>query len=464
LTTDRLSTGSPRLDQVLHGGLLKNAINLITGVPGSGKTILSQQVVFANATVDRPALYLTTLSEPLDKVVRYGESLQFFDRTAILDGRVAYKDIGAQAGDEGLDHMVETIERILAESRPAIVVIDGMRSMQRIALTVPGYRQFLYSLARLLTATATTSLWNASYSRSEVLDQPEAAVVDAVIAMDMKQIAERAMRVVQVLKLRGSGYQAGEHMYRISSRGLEVFPRLAEARVEAPYELSESRVGTGIGALDELLAGGGYWSGAATLIAGPTGIGKTLMGLHFLYHGAEAGEPGVLATFQENRTQLQRIVSSFGWSIENPEVQILSRGVVDLNIDEWVYELIELVEKTAAKRVVIDSLLDLSASADDIVRFREWMFSLTQRFTRAGISLMMIMEAPELFQMQRISEHGISHLADNVILLQYVQEGAELVRALTVLKTRAMRHQPMVRRYTITDEGFKLGDVIAVVR
>jgi len=188
------------------------------------------------------------------------------------------------------------------------------------------------------------------------------------------------------------------------------------------------------------------------------------MGLHFLYRGGEAGEPGVLATFQESKSQLGRILGSFGWSIDDPNVHVLSRGVVDMNIDEWVYELIELVEKTGARRVVIDSLLDVASAAGDRVRFREWMFSMTQRFTRSGVSQMLIVEVPELFQLDRISEHGISHLSDNVILLQYVQEGAKLSRAMTVLKTRAMRHQPTVRRFDITSDGFVLGDAVSVSR
>ena len=157
-------------------------------------------------------------------------------------------------------------------------------------------------------------------------------------------------------------------------------------------------------------------------------------------------------------------MSSFGWSIDDPNVHVLSSALVDMNIDEWVYDLMELVDKTGARRVVIDSILDVIAVTGDPVRFREWMFSLTQRFTRSGVSLMMIIEVPELFQLQRISEHGISHLADNVILLQYVQEGPELVRALTVLKTRAMHHRPMVRRYEITRDGFILGDELTLVR
>ena len=88
-----------------------------------------------------------------------------------------------------------------------------------------------------------------------------------------------------------------------------------------------------IAALDELLGEGGYWAGATTLIAGPSGIGKTLMGLHFIYQGARAGEPGILATFQENRSQLARIISSFGWSNEDENVHVLHRTVVDMNID-----------------------------------------------------------------------------------------------------------------------------------
>jgi circadian clock protein KaiC len=74
---ERLSSGSDRLDSILGGGLPRNGIILIGGNPGSGKTILAQQYVFQNATSDRPAMYLTTVSEPLEKILRYGQSLDF---------------------------------------------------------------------------------------------------------------------------------------------------------------------------------------------------------------------------------------------------------------------------------------------------------------------------------------------------------------------------------------------------
>src|SRR5581483_264417 len=100
-------------------------------------------------------------------------------------------------------------------------------------------------------------------------------------------------------------YLAGSHAYRISDLGLEGFPRIADPLDASAYEQRHDRVSTGIDALDALL-GDGYWPGASTLVAGPTGSGKTLLGLHFLYRGAERGESGVLATLQESPTQLAR--------------------------------------------------------------------------------------------------------------------------------------------------------------
>ena len=461
---DRLPSGNQRLDDILNGGLLKNAINLIVGVPGSGKTILSQQFAFHNATARQPALYLSTLSEPLDKILRFGETLKVFDHKAIQDGRVIYEDIGHVLGDNGLESILGAIEGYLKEVRPGIVVIDSFRAFAAVSHDTTEFRRFLYSLTRLLGASATTAIWNAPYTREQAMDAAEFAVADSILALDIKLVGARELRVMQVLKLRGSSYRSGEHAYRITDGGFDVFPRLADVQDRSIYKLSAKRSSTGIEALDKVLGEGGYWSGATTMVAGPSGIGKTLMGLHFLFRGAAIGEPGVVATFQENETQLMRVAKSFGWSFSNSGVHVLSRSVVDVYIDEWVYQLLDMIENTGARRIVIDSLPDVMVAAADPIRFREWMFSLTQRLARAGISMMMIVEVPELFQLRRISEQGLSHLADNVVLLQYVQEGPELVRALTVLKTRAMHHHPVVHRYEITEKGFVLGDVLTLAR
>ena len=128
------------------------------------------------------------------------------------------------------------------------------------------------------------------------------------------------MRVLQILKLRGSGFLSGQHAYRLSADGFDVFPRLADEGVPGGYELDDTRISSGIAGLDDML-GEGFWPGASTLVAGPSGSGKTVMGLHFLFSGARNGELGLMATLQENPSQLERTARGFGWSLAEPNVR-----------------------------------------------------------------------------------------------------------------------------------------------
>ena len=130
--TDRLFSGSDRLDAVLGGGLPLNGIVLIGGNPGSGKTILAQQYVFHNASADRPALYLTTVSEPLEKILRYGQSLDFFDPSA-LGLSVIYEDLGRTLNEDGLASALTRITELLKQHRPGLMVIDSFRALQTYA-------------------------------------------------------------------------------------------------------------------------------------------------------------------------------------------------------------------------------------------------------------------------------------------------------------------------------------------
>ena len=453
--SERLSSGHPRLDDILGGGLPANAINIVIGLPGAGKTILAQQYVFANATTSRPAIYCSTVSEPYEKILRHGQTLSFFDTRAI--GRsVFYEDLGAIVNEHGLAGILERLTALIKERRPGIIVIDSFKALS--AYATPGeFRQFLHDLAGRLSAFPASSFWIGEYSESEIAVAPEFAVADAIVVLATERVAERERRELRVLKLRGSSFAPGRHAYRLSENGIDVFPRLADPADTKTYALEGERHSSGIAALDDMLADG-YWPGASTLCAGPTGTGKTLMGLHFIFNGARQGEPGVLATLQEHPMQLARIANSFGWSLDDEGVELMYRSPVDIYIDQWIYDLIETVERTGARRVLIDSLTDLQFASADEVRFREYMYSLVQRFSRQGISLLMTSELPDLFNITRLSEFGVSHLADNVVLLQYIRDQSTVRRALTVLKTRASRHEPEVRDYVITREGIVLDE------
>jgi circadian clock protein KaiC len=454
----RVASGNRWLDAILGGGFPAHGINLVVGPPGSGKTVLAQQYVFHNATPERPAVYLTTVSEPLEKVLRYGQTLAFFDAGAV--GRaVFYEDLGERLGSQGLPGVLERIDALVKEHRPAIIVVDSFKALHPYAADEGEFRRFLHSLAGLLSAFPVTSLWIGEYDSAELSSAPEFAVADAIVRLSSDQAGRRELRVLQVLKLRGSGFLSGRHTYRLSSAGIEVFPRLADPVDPKVYPMPAERISSGIPALDAMLEDG-YWPGAATLVAGPTGSGKTLMGLHFIVSGARRGEPGVIATLQENPTQLLRVAKGFGWSLTEQGVELLYRSPIDLYIDQWVYELLATVERTGARRVLIDSLGDLVFAAGDETRYREYLYSLVQRCSRIGVSLLMTFELPDLFQVRRLSEVGVSHMSDNVVVLQYLRQPAAIRRTLTVLKTRASLHQPQVREFTITPEGITLGDEV----
>jgi circadian clock protein KaiC len=456
--TDRLSSGQPRLDEILGGGLPTNAITILSGLPGTGKTVLAQQYVFANAAEERPAVYLSTVSEPFEKILRFAQGLSFFD-TAAVGRSVFYENLGAVLQLSGLEGVLEELGRLIRERRPGVIVIDSFKALNAYATSREHFRRFLHDTAALLSAFPVSSFWLGEYGPSEISECPEFAVADAIISLTTTQTSDLEVRVLEVLKLRGSAFAPGRHAYRLSGDGLDVFPRLADPGNPGDYHLQGVRQSSGIEALDRMLADG-YWPGASILCAGPSGAGKTLLGLHFIFRGAALSEPGVIATMQENPTQLERIVGAFGWTLADDGIELMYRSPVDLYIDQWVYELLDTIERSGARRVLIDSLTDLQFAARDEIRFREFMYSLVQRCSRRGVSVFMTAELSELFRVDRLSEYGISHLADNVVVMHYVRRKSEIERALMVIKTRASTHDPQVRVFRIAPEGIVLGDPV----
>jgi circadian clock protein KaiC len=453
---DRLRSGHQPLDDVLGGGLPGNGISIIMGLPGTGKTIIAEQYTFHNARPDRPAVYFSTLSEPLEKIIRFGQALDFFDAAAVGKS-VFYEDLGQVAGRAGLAGVGDHVAAVLKDRRPGLVVIDSFKALRVLADGDAGFRQFLHQLAGRLSAFPAASLWVGEYESAEAATSPEFAVADAIVELAAVPLGQREHRFLHIRKLRGSGFLAGQHGYRLTTQGLRLFPRLADIPAAGGYQLGDDRITTGVTALDQML-GGGVWPGSATMIAGPSGSGKTIMGLHFIYGGAQRGEPGVIATLQENPTQLTRMLGGLGWPLTHPSVEVMYRSPVDIHIDEWVHDLLHAVEGAQARRVLIDSLMDLQMAAADDTRFREFMYSLAQRFSRHGISLLITYETPDLFSAGRLSQFAVSHLADNTIALNYHRDHPAMSRSLAIIKTRASNHDPAMRQFSIGPDGISLKD------
>ena len=329
------------------------------------------------------------------------------------------------------------------------------KALQTFAEGPGSFREFLHELTGMLTAAPASALWIGEYDEPEIPAAAEFAVADAIVNLAAVQIGNREIRLLTVSKIRGSGFLSGRHAYRLGRQGIQVFPRLADSPSQAGYTLSDVRVPSGITALEEMIRNG-YWPGASTLVLGPSGSGKTIMGLHFIVGGAGQGEPGVIAALQENSSQLRRTARGFGWSLEGSSVEMMYRSPVDIYIDQLVHELLAAVERIKARRVLVDSLTDLQLASPDEIRFREFVYSLTQRFSRQGVSMMMTMETAGPLMTPTPSVSVISHLSDNLIMLGHDTERGSQRRSMAVIKTRASEHASSVREFTIGPAGITL--------
>src|SRR4030095_9447928 len=248
------------------------------GSPGTGKTILAEQLVFWNATVEAPALYLTTLSEPLEKFIQHGQGYSFFDSSKVGE-TVFYEDLSAMVRERGTGAFVEIITELLTQRKPRIIVIDSFKALSELIETAQERRTLLFDLASVLSAYQCTTFFVGEYSGEMMTDLPEFAIADSILMLLKQSTGVREQRFLRVEKLRGSGSTPGMHAFTISEKGMDLFPRLLTPEVSPIYNSTPGRVNTGIKGLDEMVQKG-FWGGSTTLVAGSTGSGKTIIGLH----------------------------------------------------------------------------------------------------------------------------------------------------------------------------------------
>lgn len=451
---EKLSTGIPNLDAILRGGLPRYSVNVIAGPPGTGKTILAQQIVFHNDRRDDRAPYLVTVSEPTLKMLRYSQQFNFFDPDRVGQN-VIYLDIGSVLLEEGLDEVTRQIEAYIEEYAPTILAIDSFKAIHEVAESAPKLREFAYRLAVRLTTWEATTLLVGEYTRQSINEAPIFAIADGIILLDQESRGMHTYRYLEVLKMRGDDYFSGKHPFTISADGLQVYLRVKTPTVPAPYPLGETRVSLGVSGLDDM-AQGGLLSGTSTLVAGSAGTGKTLLCLHFLLEGIRSGEPGLLITFQETPSMLRAFARSFGWDLEQLEkegqLRLLYSSPVELGVDEHTHDIRQAIAESGARRVAMDSLKDIELATPDKVRYKDYVYSLVNDFRRQGITSLLTSEIPEMFGPFVVSEYGISFVADNVILLRYVEMARRIARAISVLKMRGSDHDKGVREYQISSQ------------
>jgi len=452
--TDKIPTGCPGLDEILFGGIIANTVSVLMGAPGTGKTIFAEQMAFKNASLKTPVLYLTTLSEPLEKFIAHGQRYSFFDSQQV-GVSVFYEDLGAMLRDEGVDKLSELITDLFVQHRPKFLFIDSFKALNEIFPSTQSRRLIIYDLASALSSYQCTSFLVGEYSQEMMTALPEFAIADTVLNLMKVSTNVREQRFLRVEKFRGSNSIPGMHAFSISDEGIEMFPRLLTPRITPEYQPKVERVNTGINGLDEMVAEG-FWRGSTTLLAGPSGTGKTIVGLNFIREGALNGEPGIMLGFQENPEQLARIMLNLGWEpaklLHSGNFELMYRSPVEMQLDSVAAELFKRVRSGQVRRVVIDSLGDLERCSIDHRRFADFIYALTQWFAVENVTCIMTFELRDLFAVHRITEEEISNMSDNLILLGFTA-GQEMDRTIRIIKTRGSAHDNQQYLLDISNKG-----------
>ena len=464
----KLSTGVPELDAVLGGGLPEYSFNILAGMPGTGKTTLAHQIMFANATPESPALYFTVLGEPTVKMLRYQQQFSFFD-VAKVESSVRFINLSDAVLEGDLGAVLERIKAEVEAASPGLVFVDSFRTLVRKSQSAPASEMelqgFVQRLALYLTSWQATTFLIGEYTEGEIQNNPVFTVADGLFWLFQSVERNSVVRKLQVMKLRGQESMPGMHTFRITGDGLQVFPRTYGLIGRGEKRLSGKRQSTGVAGLDEMMAGG-IPLGDSVLVAGPSGSGKSALATQFIAEGVKQGQAGVIAIFEERPRNYVERADHLGLGLDGKiaegKLKVLYLRPLDLSVDEALRAMLDAVKEIGAQRVVIDSMTGFELALAPAFRqdFRESLYRMIVALTGAGVTVLTTVETVSSFTDLRFTPQAISFLSDDIILQRYVEIDGRLRRIMLVVKMRGGNHSKEIREYEVTSEGLVVGEYL----
>lgn len=453
------ATGVPGLDMLLGGGLSDFSFNVIAGAPGTGKTTLAHQIMFALAKPDKRALFFTVLGEPPLKMLRYQQQYSFFDIDKVGES-IRYINLADDLRTGDFSGVLERITREVEAFSPGLVFVDSFRSVVQTAKNgnegVNELQCFIQELGTRMTGWQATTFLIGEYTNPEQEANPVMTVADGMMALSNDVCGNTAVRKIRVVKMRGQAHLAGAHTFRIGASGVQIYPRLLPVFGAGLGALGvTARVASGVAGLDELL-GGGLPQGHALLVVGPSGSGKTILATVFLAQGAAQGEKGVLACFEKGAARLRN--ADLARLVQSGDVALVSSRSLDMSIEEILDDVVSAVRRTGATRVVIDSLSEVGLYLAPEFRdeLRTSVFRLLAGLGELGVTVLVTMGMDDSYTELRFSQADTGFLADAIIAMRYVEVAGALVKVLSVVKVRGSAHSTELRSYDIRADGIHI--------
>jgi circadian clock protein KaiC len=461
----RLSTGVSALDFLLGGGIPASSITVVSGEPGTGKTVLMLQMLFSLARSGKKCLYFTTISEPALKLIRHMQLFSFFD-PAVLDDRLTLGELGTIVRTEGFEAALAHVTERCEQTGADVVVLDGFKAIHDLVPDALSSRRLVYDLSVQLASSGATTFLVGEYTVDQMAILPEFAIADSIIVLRNQPEELFRVREFEILKMRGSEHVTGRHTFAISSAGVLVYPRIAVPAAASP-SFNGRRASFGVAGLDEMVDGG-VPAASATVIEGGTGTGKTLLGLHFVAEGAAQGDRGLYLTVEEAPNQLRHAARNFGLPFREFEqrglIHVRYVSPLELSPDRFLHEAVAQIDGLAIRRIVLDSLSGLGVGLSSERRLKQLLYALVAHCRERGATLVMALEVAEMLGGGPLTGHGVSSIADNVILLRYLEMDGRLHRAISILKARATAHATELKTFAITNQGASVGGALTRLR
>lgn len=456
-----VATGVPGLDCLLDGGLRRGACALIEGIPGVGKTTLGVQFIVSGALADEPGIIITFEQFP-DQLYQDGLNFGWDLHQLEQDNRLRVVCTSPEVFLDQLSDVGGMMDCLIAEIGARRLMVDSVAHLAHVVSRAQELRPLVYGMLNGIRRAGLTAMITKEVESASSENIPfEEYLVDTVIRVSYQLGADMyRRRYVEIVKSRGQDHSHGCHSLVIDNRGATIYPRHRPLPRQASLSRQEPiRTTSGVTGLDEMLTGG-LPQGFSTLVAGSAGVGKTTLALQFLNAGAVSDQPGVLVSFEEDANKISQLAQGFGVDLvglqEAGTLSVMHRSPLYLSVDQLVAEMLEEVRRVQARRVVIDSLTDLSLSLTDPRQFRETIYILSDALQQAGVTSLFTIEVPELFGQTYVTSEHISIVVDGIILMKYVEMESEIQRAISVLKMRGCDHDKSIRRYVITNSGVQI--------
>lgn len=462
----RVSTGIPGLDEITFGGLIAQRTYLVRGGPGAGKTTIGLHFLKAGANNGEKTLFIT-LEEPEEHIKKNAQlrgidikDINFLDisPTSEFFTEIQTYDIFAPAEVEREPITKKIVEKVKA-LKPQRVFLDPMTQFRYLTADVFQFRKQVLSFLRFLIEQGATVVFTSEGS-AEAPDDDLQFMSDGVIYIAMSSDS----RTISVTKFRGSDFRAGNHSIKLSSAGIEVFPRLMP--IGQKKEFTFEKISSGIPDLDELL-NGGIERGTVTLITGPTGVGKTTIGLQFMKEAAGRGERSTVYSFEEEIDVMLKRCDSVGITARS----MMNKGTLNIHKieplqyspDEFAQLVRHDVENKDTKIVMIDSIAGykLTLKGEDI---QSRLHALVKYLQNLGVVVFIVNEVEAITGDFRATDIGISYLADNIVFLRYLEIAGEMRKAIGVLKKRLSSFEKTIREIEMTKYGIKIGRPLTDLR